>query len=68
MLLHPLDFLGCDDEPQLGFFPGMGLESGKKLDLAHHFLSMLEDRYELAPLEDYVASLEVARALEPNYD
>jgi hypothetical protein len=30
VLLHPLDFLGCEDEPELCFFPGMGLGRERK--------------------------------------
>ena len=30
LLLHPLDFLGSDDEPELGFFPGMDITAAGK--------------------------------------
>ena len=33
-LLHPLDFLGCDDGIGLDFFPAMRLEHRRKCDLA----------------------------------
>jgi peptidoglycan-N-acetylglucosamine deacetylase len=67
MLLHPLDFLGADDDDDLGFFPGMNLESGRKLDLAHHFLDQLESSYSLGPLEDYVSSVTSTKERVPDY-
>ena len=49
-LLHPLDFLGIEDEPDLAFFPGMRLAREKKLKLVHDALAALSSRYELSPL------------------
>jgi hypothetical protein len=57
MLLHPLDFLGKDDDPDLGFFPGMGLASGHKIEMAHRFLDQLAAWFTPASIEDYLASL-----------
>lgn len=68
MLLHPLDFLGRDDEPDLGFFPGMNMPAGRKLDLAHHFLDVLGSRYSLVPMEDYVEQLTTRVSRNPDFD
>ena len=38
LLLHPLDFLGCDDVRDLAFFPAMQLNSRTKLDLVDRAL------------------------------
>ncbi|MCP3994487.1 MAG: polysaccharide deacetylase family protein, partial [bacterium] len=38
LLIHPLDFLGSDDEPELGFFPGMDIEAAKKADVMQELL------------------------------
>ena len=67
MLLHPLDFLGSDDESDLGFFPGMNVASGRKLELAHRFLDQLQDSFTLAPIEDYVTGLRTTRSRVPDY-
>ncbi|MCI0425986.1 MAG: polysaccharide deacetylase family protein [Actinobacteria bacterium] len=56
MLLHPLDFLGYEDAPRLGFFPGMTLPVERKLELAHHFLDVLERWFRPIPIEDYLES------------
>ena len=50
LLLHPLDFLGCADVPELAFFPAMNLESSRKLDLLNRFLRELQARYTVASL------------------
>lgn len=45
ILLHPLDFLGCDDEPDMGFFPAMDMYAADKVELAGWMLDRLaQDR------------------------
>ncbi len=67
MLLHPLDFLGSEDDDDLGFFPGMDHVSGRKLEMAHHFLDQLQDVFELAPIDDYVRRLPTTKGRVPDY-
>ncbi len=67
MLLHPLDFLGSDDDTDLGFFPGMDMASSNKLELAHQFLDILESKYRLVPMEDYAAGINPSKVREPDY-
>jgi hypothetical protein len=67
MLLHPLDFLGSEDEDDLGFFPGMDLASGKKLELAHHFLDQLQGSYALAPIDDYLSAISTRKERVADY-
>lgn len=67
MLLHPLDFLGRDDDTDLGFFPGMDMESGKKLHLAHRFLDKLETAYQATTLETYVLTMGQVKERVPDY-
>jgi hypothetical protein len=57
LLLHPLDFLGVEDEPDLGFFPSMGMPRSRKLELTGRFIDMLAESYEIVPLASYVPSL-----------
>ncbi|MCB2136444.1 MAG: polysaccharide deacetylase family protein [Rhodobacteraceae bacterium] len=42
LLLHPLDFLGKDDAPQLGFFPAMDQGAAEKMDRMRRLLSILD--------------------------
>ncbi len=67
MLLHPLDFLGSDDDGDLGFFPGMNLPGGRKLELADHFLGMFEGSFKLVPLEEYLAGITPRKVRQPDY-
>jgi peptidoglycan/xylan/chitin deacetylase (PgdA/CDA1 family) len=53
ILLHPLDFLGEEDCPQLRFFPGMDMPASRKLTLASEFLAMLADRYEIVTVGEH---------------
>ena len=66
LLLHPLDFLGSDDEPDLGFFPGMNIESKQKLDLMGEFLEMWQQRYTTTPIGAYVDGLHGLKEKNPN--
>jgi hypothetical protein len=67
MLLHPLDFMGSEDDRDLGFFPGMGIGRSMKLELAHHFLDQLQGSFSLTPIEDYVRGLRPVRKKVPAY-
>jgi len=53
LLLHPLDFLGADDDRGLAFFPAMDLPSERKLKLVGEVLKMMTERYHVVPLREY---------------
>lgn len=50
LLLHPLDFLGCDDTPDLAFFPAMNIPSYKKLALLSKTIRLLSDQFNIVPV------------------
>jgi hypothetical protein len=52
ILLHPLDFLGCDDVQDLSFFPAMNLPGERKLDLIDKALSMLTSQFHVVPMQE----------------
>lgn len=57
LLLHPLDFLGADDELQeLSFFPGMKLSSETKLRTVSAALKILSDNYTVVTLRQHANS------------
>lgn len=62
LLLHPLDFLGVEDEPELAFFPGMDLPARMKCDLVGETLDMLGDLFEIVPMQEH-ARLAAGRKL-----
>jgi peptidoglycan-N-acetylglucosamine deacetylase len=64
LLLHPLDFLGCADVPELAFFPAMKLESARKLDLLNRFLGDLHARYTVMPIGEQARRLQESRHLK----
>lgn len=57
ILLHPLDFMGCDDDGDLGFFPAMDKPSAWKVGLACEFLDELARQFDVLPMGRYVDTL-----------
>lgn len=55
-LLHPLDFIGGDEVPELQFFPGMQLPGDAKRETVSDILGLLASRFEVARLCDYVSA------------
>jgi hypothetical protein len=53
MLLHPLDFLGAEDDAELRFFPGMSVPFEEKLTLVDEVLSQLAARYQIVTLQEH---------------
>ncbi len=63
LLLHPLDFLGCDDEADLSFFPGMRMAHPSKLELVGEVLRLLAANFEIVPLVRQAQSTALAGRL-----
>ena len=57
LLLHPLDFLGKEDEPDLNFFPGMKLTSQAKLSQLAWFLTYLKKHFNVVTMEKHLEIL-----------
>jgi peptidoglycan/xylan/chitin deacetylase (PgdA/CDA1 family) len=57
ILLHPLDFLGCDDKVGLDFFPAMNLTSSVKLALVSDVFAMLSQNYRIVNMAEHAAAL-----------
>jgi hypothetical protein len=53
LLLHPTDFLGCDDTKDLSFFPAMSLPSAKKLEMVGDFLQVLCAQFTVLTLQQH---------------
>jgi hypothetical protein len=54
-LLHPLDFLGLEDAPQLAFFPGMDVPAARKRALVTEVLETIAARFTLVPMSVHAA-------------
>lgn len=66
LLLHPLDFLGSDDEPELGFFPGMDITAARKAEMMHELLDMWGGQYQTMPIGQYVETLRDLKVRRPD--
>jgi hypothetical protein len=64
LLLHPLDFLGCDDLAELQFFPGMGLHSTTKLGLVSEVLEMFCSNFAVRTMRDHAVMVDPTLAQE----
>ena len=53
LLLHPLDFLGKDDEEELAFFPGMNAKSEFKLLLAEELLRWMTKQFDCVTMAEH---------------
>jgi peptidoglycan/xylan/chitin deacetylase (PgdA/CDA1 family) len=70
LLLHPLDFLGCDDTSDLSFFPAMNVPAEKKVKLLGEVLDLLANRFDLVPLREHareVNRLAHLRTVRPRF-
>jgi len=67
LLLHPLDFVGSDEVPQLAFFPGMSVPSERKLQTLSDLVAIVSRRFSIAPMGDFVAGMQAttSRSLKP---
>ena len=52
-LLHPLDFIGGDDEPELEYFPGMKVDTRTKQRRIKTYLEMYSRKFEVVPMKEY---------------
>ena len=71
ILLHPLDFMGCDDDSDLAFFPAMKQPAAKKIAVVADAIDLLARHYRIVTMRDhaYVAAQRLpspAVAVEPN--
>lgn len=57
LLLHPLDFLGCDDKVGLEFFPGMDLLAVRKLELVARILDIYSNQFNGVCMKDHALSV-----------
>jgi len=55
LLLHPLDFLGCDDVSNLAFFPGMNMRSTQKTEILTTIMDSFCDRFCVLTLGEYAS-------------
>ncbi len=52
-LLHPLDLIGSDHVPALAFFPGMNIQSTRKLKIFKLTIEILKKNFELLTMSEF---------------
>jgi len=69
LLLHPLDFLGCDDNQGLDFFPAMRLPAANKLRLAASVIDLLAERRRVVTMREHARAHQASAVVMPEqYD
>jgi hypothetical protein len=63
ILLHPLDFLGGDEEPNLAFFPAMRMPGARKRELASRLLKEITTAFDVLPLDVYARAISARATL-----
>jgi len=53
LVLHPTDFLGCDDMRDLSFFPAMKLPSEKKLEIISKTIDALRAQFTIITMQKH---------------
>jgi hypothetical protein len=71
-LLHPLDFLGCDDETDLSFFPGMNQQRTDKLEILHYCFGVLRKRFDVTTMGEHARQvsrqIDGLRSFTPDFE
>ena len=57
LLLHPLDFMGAEDDEDLKAFPGMKLPVARKLELMDTFVGKLTKHFRPVTMSEHVDSI-----------
>jgi hypothetical protein len=56
-LLHPTDFIDGMLVPELAFFPGMSISSGKKIELFGKVIKKIQKHFTLVDMTSYAQSV-----------
>lgn len=71
IVLHPTDFLGCDDTRDLTFIPGMSFSSEKKMEFVNEVLRRLSAEFTVVTLHQHAclaAHASDLRVVEPSFE
>lgn len=58
LLLHPLDFMGAEDDTDLSFFPAMTMPLATKLRMLEVFVALLLQNFEPMSIGEHIRSIE----------
>ncbi len=58
LLLHPLDFMGGDDNlPEMAFFPAMNLPAARKLKFMRQIFQILNDHFTIVTMQQHAEAI-----------
>jgi peptidoglycan/xylan/chitin deacetylase (PgdA/CDA1 family) len=63
ILLHPLDFLGREDDEDMRFFPGMNIARDEKLDLVNNMLGRLTANFQVGTMRQHAEFVRSKRGI-----
>ena len=63
LLLHPLDFMGVEDDSDLRFFPAMTMPLSKKMELLDGFFTLLLQDFQSMTMGEHVQNLKAGITL-----
>jgi hypothetical protein len=63
-LLHPLDFLGGEQVPELSFFPGMDLSGNRKIEIFHTVMETLSKHFKLVNMSVFAENMLKGKSLK----
>lgn len=64
LLLHPLDFIGMEDDSDLSIFPGMRMPLTRKLELMGAFVDKLMDHFEPVTMGQHIEKIDTKEVLK----
>jgi hypothetical protein len=68
LLLHPPDFLGCEDDSDMAYFPGMKAKRHKKLEFMRWALKLYSQKFQVQTMIEQVTRLRENHVIsQPNY-
>jgi hypothetical protein len=63
ILLHPLDFLGAEDVPSLGFFPAMRMAAAEKIRRVEYCLDQMQAHFDVRSMGEHAAAISARTSL-----
>jgi hypothetical protein len=57
LLLHSLDFMGKDDTEELAFFPGMNMESERKIAFVSEIIGLMSQHYPIVSMKEHAQAI-----------
>ncbi|MEQ8210923.1 MAG: polysaccharide deacetylase family protein [Lacipirellulaceae bacterium] len=57
LLLHPLDFMGKEDDSDLAFFPAMGRSAKEKIELVGKAVDLMASRWQVVTMRDHAQAI-----------